>query len=132
MSYGFKKVITLKELLSLEVSASMWIGIDFYESKWSILKTRSAVLKRFNMTMEELRADLKFSAAIISCATHRILSFTQVLLDILSSKDGSLSGEARGPSDPPAVTLITLNPDLYYSSTHPTVRLGPKAEEIML
>ena len=28
MSYGFKKVITLKELLSLETTVSMWIGFD--------------------------------------------------------------------------------------------------------
>ena len=27
-SYGFTKVITLKELMSLEITASMWIGID--------------------------------------------------------------------------------------------------------
>ena len=96
------------------------------------MKTRSKVLKRFGKTLEELRSEIKFSAAILSCATARILSFTQVLLDILSSKDGSVNGPRRGPNDPCAVTVITLNPDLYYASDHPTQRLGPKAEEIML
>lgn len=27
-NYGFKKVITLKELMSIETGVSMWIGID--------------------------------------------------------------------------------------------------------
>ena len=29
LGYGFKKVITLMELMSLETSASPWIGLDY-------------------------------------------------------------------------------------------------------
>lgn len=53
-SYGFKKVLSLKELLSLDWTLSMWIGCDFYESKLDILRTRRRVLKRFGMSLEEL------------------------------------------------------------------------------
>ena len=74
-SYGFKKVVSLMELLSIEVTASNWIGIDFYESKFKILRTRSALCKRFNMTMEELKK-IKFAAVVMSTATPRSLSFT--------------------------------------------------------
>lgn len=43
MSYGFRKVISVKELLSLEIGASPWIPCDFYEGwtlKLKVLKTR--------------------------------------------------------------------------------------------
>ena len=128
-SYGFNQVITLKELLSLEVTASGWIGPDFYESKLSVLSARRAVCKRFNKTMDELKASLKFAAVIMSTATPRSLSFTQVVVDIIGSKDGSMHGPRRGPRDPQNVTFITTNPDFYYASAHQSPRLGPKVIE---
>lgn len=78
MSYGFKKVISVKELMSLETSASPWIGLDFYEGrtvKLKILRVRNKVLKRYGMTMEELKKELKFSAIIVACHTFKMLSF---------------------------------------------------------
>ncbi len=118
------------ELLSIEVTASNWIGIDFYESKFKILRTRNALCKRFNMTMEELKK-IKFSAVIMSTATPRSLSFTQVILDVVGSKDGNMHGPRRVPGDPQNVTVITTNPDFFFSSAHPTKRIGPKVVEIM-
>ena len=78
------------------------------------------MLKRFGKTLEELKKEIKFSAAIISCATQRICSLAQIMVDICSTKDGSLNGPKRGPDEPCAVTFITLNPDLFYASSHPT------------
>ena len=75
---------------------------------------------------------MKFSAVIMSCATPRMCSLVQLMADIFSTKDGSLYGPKRGPDDPFAATFITLNSDLYYTSGHPTPRLGPKCLEIML
>ena len=95
------------------------------------MSTQKRVLSKFGKTLEELKKELKFACCIMSCATARILSFTQILLDIYSTKDGSIRGPKRGPNDPPAVTVITLNPDFYYSSSFPLPRLGPKAEEMM-
>ena len=57
-SYGFKKVITLMELMSLETTACPFIGLDYQEGwnvKLKVLATRKKVLKRFGMSMEELR-----------------------------------------------------------------------------
>ena len=99
---------------------------------WKVLQTRRGVLKRFGMSMEELKKELKFSCVILNGATHNLLSFSQVLYDILRTKDGSLYGPPRGPNDPQAVTVITLNPDLYYSSTHPMERIGPQGLQIMM
>lgn len=103
MSYGFKKVISLKELMSLETTASPWIGLDFYEGmtvKLKVLKVRNKVLKRYGMTMDELKKELKFSAIIVACHTYRMLSFIQIACDILKSNDGSLYGKPLGPNDP--------------------------------
>ena len=101
-SYGFKKVITLKELMSIETTVSPWIGLDYYEGwnvKLKVLATRNKVLKRFGMSMEELKKQLKFSAIIVSCHTYKVLSFLQFACDIISTKDGSLHGELLGPND---------------------------------
>ena len=135
LGYGFKKVITLMELMSLETSASPWIGLDYQEGwnvKLKVLATRNRVLKRYGMSMEELRAQLKFSAIITSCHSYKVLSFLQIACDILSTKDGSLNGEPLGPNDPQVVTVITTNYDLLYASNHPSPRHGPRVLEIAL
>ena len=85
------------------------------------------MLKRFGMTMEELRAQLKFKAIIIQCSTVRIFSLVQALCDIVCSNDGSLYGEPLGPTEPQRVAVITTNPDLLYAADHPSPRLGPRA-----
>jgi len=108
-----------------------YVHLHSYESKLKVLKTRSRVLKRFKMTQEQLLKELKFSCVIMNCATHRILSFTQILNDILSTTDGSLNGPLKSPGEPQTVTVVTLNQDLFYSSSYPRARLGPKSEEIM-
>ena len=57
-SYGFKKVISLLELLSLETKASPWIGLDFqmgWSVKLKVLAARRKVCRRFGMSAEELR-----------------------------------------------------------------------------
>ena len=84
------------------------------------------------MKAEELVKEMKFKAVIISVCTYRILSMIQVLYDILSSKDGSIRGPRRDPNEPQSVTLITLNPDLFYASSHPMQRLGPAVENTMI
>ena len=102
-SYGFKKVISLLELLSIETKASPWIGLDFqmgWNVKLKVLAARNRVCKRFGMSVEELRNQLKFSAIIVSCNTYKTHSFMQLACDILSTKDGSLRGEPLGPNDP--------------------------------
>ena len=43
-----------------------------------------------------------------------------------------MHGERLGPNDPQAVTVITTNPDLFYSSNHPSPRHGPQVLEAAL
>lgn len=85
-----------------------------YESLLSVLWTRHKVLKRFGMSMEEMKKNFKFDAVIVNTASPRMGSFVQIVLDLVSSKDGSLKGEKRGPKDPQAVTVITTNPDFLF------------------
>ena len=103
-----------------------------YESLLSVLWTRHKVLKRFGMTMEEMKKNLKFDAVIMNTASPRMGSFIQIVLDIVSAKDGSLKGEKRGPKDPQAVTVITTNPDFMFQHEYATPRFGPKSIELML
>lgn len=98
----------------------------------AVLRERRKVLKRFGMSMEELKKELKFSAVIVSCLSARIFSFTQILADILNSTDGSLHGPPRQPGDPQKVAFITTNPDLVFATNYYKPRIGPRGAEIMI
>ena len=52
MSYGFKKVLSLKELMSLSKNISPCMIFDFWGNKEDIEKTQKAVCARYDMTPE--------------------------------------------------------------------------------
>ena len=52
MSYGFKKVISVKELQSLTPHINAHSILDFWMSKEAMQKTQQAVCKRYGMTAE--------------------------------------------------------------------------------
>lgn len=58
MSYGFQKVITLPELMSLYPEISPMLMVDFYGSQSKIDSAKSGLLARFGMTEGEFKAQL--------------------------------------------------------------------------
>ena len=78
------------------------------------------LLKRYNMSADELRSQLKFKAIVIIHSTFKALSFIQLVLDIASSIDGTLLGKKRRSSaDPQPVKIYTTDPDLLWADEHP-------------
>ena len=57
-SYGFKKVITLLELMTLYPSLSPLGIYDFFMSEQYYKQVHQAVLSRYGMTADELRSQL--------------------------------------------------------------------------
>ena len=58
--------------------------------------------------------------------TFNVVSFIQIVCDIVATKDGSLTGERRGPNDPQATTVILTNEDLHFQYQYPLRRFGPQ------
>ena len=115
-NYGFKKVVTVLELLTLYPTASPVGLYDFFMSEELFQKVHKGLLARYKMTADELKAELRFDAIIVIHATLRALSFIQVVLDIASTTDGTLLGEKRDSStEPQTVKIFTTDADLLWS-----------------
>ena len=132
-SYGFKKVITLLELMTLYPSLSPLGIYDFFMSEQYYKQVHQAVLSRYGMTADELRSQLQFSAIVIIHGTFKTLSFVQIVLDIASSVDGTLLGKKRqSAADPQPVKIFSTDPDLLWASDWPNPRLGARVINIMV
>jgi hypothetical protein len=83
--YGYKKAVSLLELMALYPSVSPVAMKDFFMSKERLQKAKEAVLARFGLSEDELKKQLKFSAVIIFCSTFRVCSFAQIICDIVGS-----------------------------------------------
>ena len=64
-SYGFKKVITVLELMTLYPTASPVGLFDFFMSQELFSKVHKGLLARYKMTAEELKSQLKFAAIFV-------------------------------------------------------------------
>jgi len=92
---------------------------------------KDKLLIRLGLDEAALKAQLKFKAVIIFCSTLHVSSTIQIICDLASSRDGSLLGVKRKPSDPQVVDIIMTNPDLVYADKWPLSRYGPQAMTIM-
>ena len=89
------------------------------------------VLARYKMSADELRKVIKFEAIFVLCSSYTVLSLSQIINDLCSSKDGTLLGPRRkGRGDKQFVKVFMTNPDLLWAASWPRPRLGPLAVTI--
>lgn len=87
---------------------------------------------RFNMSIEDLKKELHFSAIFVMHGVIYSDLTIQIFSDILASKDGHILGERRKKGDPQFVKMIATNPDLVWPYNWPIPRFGPKTFMIAL
>jgi hypothetical protein len=73
--YGFKKVITGLELMSLYPNMCTMTMLDFFGSIDKLNKTKEGLLTRHNMNESEFKAKLQIQAVIMFCMTTKSWSF---------------------------------------------------------
>ena len=86
--YGFKKAIHSEELLGMMPELAPLPARTIPESLLEARKT--AALKRFGITREELLEQLKFDALFIACDVYNYEFNMEVFGELVLSKDGRL------------------------------------------
>ena len=74
-SYGFKKVVTVLELLTLYPTAGPAGLYDFFMSDKMFQNVHKGLLARYGMTADELKNQLKFAAIFVLQGTFKALTF---------------------------------------------------------
>ena len=108
--YGFQKAIHAEELVSLIPALSPLPLRSLPESL--LHRRKQAVLKRFDMTSEELISKLKFDALFIACDVFCYELNIQLFTDLIMSEDGRLGVRRTDIHAKQPVKVYLTNPDL--------------------